>query len=421
MSNIRAKEPRRIGFVGLDAGRFLGWLHQIEEAVLVTRDQMGLKFSHPCLQIPSGAEEGGTLSLLEHPEVLPFLQKHQVKELVVFKPSFRVEEWAKKAGMVLLSGNCALGQRLENKAQFAPLAEEAGLPLPPYGVWNAPLPSWETVSEKLGPSLVLQSARGHSGQGTYRIRSAEEWEPHRQKSRGKWKVSSFLVGPTFTFNGVLGASPGEVVLGSLYRQRTGDPRCTVKTLGACGNVWASIGPPEEALKRVACRVGDFLLAQGLRGPFGGDLLWDEEKEKVRVIEVNTRLTSGLSMEGFLTGRSGGSTLLPLALQACRGQSLAPFSPVEGLHGAQAVLYSRHEEPHEFPHSIPSGRYEMASRAVLWKDSCVDPTQCAPNQAIVLARSAGQWIGAEGEWARIQVVGDESLLDPWVDWLAQSLT
>ncbi len=410
------KMDRRVAFVGLDLGRFLGWLPHVANPVVVCRDTLGLEegLGCPVLEIPATEEETGTLSLLEDPQTAAFLESHRVQDLIVFKPSHRVAKWAEERGLRLLCGDVSIAQRIENKVRFAESAQEAGLPLPPLRLGSGPLPSWEDISEELGENLVVQGARGHSGHGTIRVTNAEEWNTLSAR-RGAWKISSLMPGHTLTFNGCIG-SQGSFVLGPIYRQRTGDPRCTSIPLGACGNIWEDVDQSPEMM-HVISRLSQWLSEQGYVGVFGVDLLWDEQTGLVTVIEVNPRLTSGLSMESLL--QRSGLPILAQHLHATSGQPLSDV-PIRLDSGSQAVLYQRENNPQKCAHTLRSGRFRWEDGNPLWLDTSSDPQDCEEGEAIVLVRTSDQWIGPLGEVARVQVLGGEKELSPWIDWLSSSL-
>ena len=179
-----------LAFIGLDAGRFGGWLARFPSAPVVVRDTLGLDLDNPCLEIPVRDGGSGTLDLLQEDRVLPFLNAHHVSHLVVFKPSHRVQVWAESQGLRLVGGDVSLAQRLENKVQFTQMAAEFGLPVPPTDILTAPFPSWSDWVSQWGEQAVLQRARGHSGQGTFLVHSPEILQELSAGSRrGKWRVS----------------------------------------------------------------------------------------------------------------------------------------------------------------------------------------------------------------------------------------
>ena len=413
-----APSPRHLAFVGLDTARFLGWLPGHEEAVLVVRDAMGLTLPQPVLECPAGEEDGGTLALLQHPAVLPFLRTHGVSTIVVFKPSFRVQQWVEAQGFTLLAGDCGLAQRLENKIQFAQMAASDGVPIPPFEVFRKGLPPWEEISSRFQVPLVLQKARGHSGQGTFLIEGQEAWEHHVHASRGRglWKVSQVISGDTWTFNGVL-TETGNTIVGGLYQQRTGDPRCTASPLGACGNLW-SLDESDPRLDGAVQACILLLRTQRYTGAFGVDLLLPEDGSPALVIEVNARSTSGLSMEAMLSRHLGETPLVDYLTG--REHADAPVMNLSGSTRAiQAVMYGSNSEPNQVSDSLQSGTWHWPVGATEpdFAHKGTDPTACHEHEAVILARSVGQWVGAQGERARIQSMGNEESLGPWIEWVS----
>lgn len=404
-----------VAFIGLDSARFLGWLPEYGNAVLVVRDKMGLEISRPTLELPAEQDSSGTLALLSHHGTLPFLREHGVKLLVVFKPSFRVQQWAEENQLHLVSGDCGLGQRLENKTQFSKIATESGLRVPRQMVFSGSPPLWSEISQRFGSRIVLQKARGHSGQGTFFISSGSEWADHfsGRTGRGAWKVAEFIEGETWTFNGAMWPS-GDCVLGESYRQRTGDPLCTANPLGACGNVWGE--PAPESLAAVREDIVQFLKNQHFTGPFGVDVLVPDDGTAAQIIEINSRSTSGLSMEAYLTKAKGGSSLAEAVMDACLDvKQRTKLSGVQ-LKGAQAVIYSFISDEIQMTSDVVSGTYRNIDGEVQFVSKNANPAVCSSTECVVLARSKGQWIGAQGELARLQVCGAETDLHPWIHWI-----
>lgn len=408
-----------LAFIGLDAGRFGGWLNRHRRAPVVIRDTLGLSLSNPCLAIPASETGSGTLDLLEDSRVRPFLEEHHVTHLVVFKPSHRVNVWAEANGFTLVGGDVGLAQRLENKVQFSEMAITFGLPVPPTEILKAPFPPWKVWAEKYGEQAVLQRARGHSGQGTYWIDSPEALAELSDVQRGRWRVSPFLRGDTWTCNGVMDGK-GNARLGSLYQQRTGDSRCTSKPLGACGNQWSTAECDPRLMASVSEAVR-FLKMQGFQGVFGLDLLLPEDGTEARIIEVNPRLTSGFSMEGML-GIWDASTDLMEALLASEGGATLQNTPVipSSAAAAQAVVYGHHTEESPIQQTVQSGRYTRQDGLIRLLEPSSDLALCGPDEAIILARSKGQRVGAHGELARVQVWGGEPELTDWLPWLRQNV-
>ena len=224
---------------------------------------------------------------------------------------------------------------------------------------------------------------------------------------------------TWTCNGIL-AKEGTAQLGPLYQQRTGDPRCTPKSLGACGNLWSTRAVDPRLPEAVRSCV-NFLRHVAYQGVFGLDILLPEDGSPARVIEVNPRLTSGFSMEAMIGAWDPSGDLIDGLLNMESGEEIEDISlPASPIAAAQAVLYGSHDVEGPVETTIPSGRYTLNNGNPTHVDSCADLHRCQAGEGIVLARSRGHRIGAHGELARIQVWGEESDLTDWLDWLRESV-
>ena len=391
----------RIAWIAPDLARTRGWLGLGEPVAVICADAMGLADAMPfaTLEIPPSDDSPSSAhSLLDRTEARSFLQDHAITHLLVFKGTRRLLDRAEALDLRVMIGAPSVAQRFENKVLFSDIARDLGLRTPATQTGQRGLPSHEELSAALGPLHVLQSARGHSGQGTWRIASAAD---HARASeaiahRG-WKATAWIEGTTWTLNACVDRH-GNIAVGPTYRQLTGIPECTPHVLGACGNIWGEDSAP-EALPALAKTLGTSLHDGGFVGSFGIDAI--DSGDALHLIEVNPRLTSGLSMEAMLSSARGATSVAESHLRAHRGGAIED-GPLPGdIRGSQLVLYARTEEVTSLQSAPLSGRYRLEGGACRRIDDCTDPAQTSAGEAIIWARTPHRPIPAGAEFLRIQ--------------------
>jgi hypothetical protein len=391
----------RLAWIAPDLARTRGWSALGTPLVVVCADAMGLAdgVGFPVLEIPPDTDTpSSALALLEHEETVEFLRTHGVTHLLTFKANKRLQERAEALGLALMMGEPSVAQRFENKVQFAVIARELGLAAARTRTGQGGLPSHAELSEELGPRYVLQTARGHSGLGTWCVDNEDDHRGAAQAvaHRG-WRAMAWLEGTTWTLNACVDRA-GNVFVGPVFRQLTGIPDCTPHPLGACGNAWGDANAP-EALGDMADTLGGALHRAGYIGAFGVDAI--DCGGTLHVIEVNPRVTSGLAMEAALS-RAGG---LPSVAEAHVRSHLGEIIPSERLAksvaGSQLVLYTRSQEVTALQSNLPGGRYRLENGVCHRVDDCTDPSQTAADEAIVWTRTAHRPIPPNAEFGRIQ--------------------
>jgi hypothetical protein len=244
------------------------------------------------------------------------LERHGVTAVLPFKNSYRLEQAAARRSLRLLAAPAKLTRQLENKLQFAQIADAAGVRRP------------RTRQVQLDDSLlaaardgsldlpgVFQPAAGHGGSETRLIADTQGIEQLVDAGRGTpGKLTQLLDGDTLCVNAVVGAD-GSVLVGPVARQLTGVPALTTLPLGGCGNDWATELDPHivHDVREAALRIGTTIAERGFRGVFGIDAIADGGD--IFVIELNPRWTAGLSFQTVLQQLVGLPTLLDAHLSA----------------------------------------------------------------------------------------------------------
>ncbi|GMV38415.1 MAG: hypothetical protein AMXMBFR64_01310 [Myxococcales bacterium] len=404
----RALAGRRVAWVAPDVGRTLGLARLLPDPVVLCHDAMGAAVDMPVHEVqadPAGDDFQGSLSILNDPSAQRFIRHHRVTDLVLFKVNARIISLARDLGLRVLAGDPAVAQRFEHKLHFARMLQALSLPAPPTLLFDGPMPSWSEAARELGEAIVVQGARGHSGQSTHLARSEVDYEHARARLSGRGaRLTTLVEGVTLTINGC--AAEGSAPVGRPYIQLTGIPGATPHALGACGNAFEGDRLGAPALRAAAERIGVALSSAGYRGIFGVDAVLDAHGA-IHVIEVNPRMISGSSLEALLQSSAGVPPAAAHVL-AVLGAELPPSLAGPPVTGGQIVIYSPHDAPCRVVAAPPAGRYRLDGASLHRVDGQVDPTGCAQDEVVLLARSPGRAVPPTGEIARVQTT--RSLLD-----------
>jgi len=328
-----------------------------------------------------------TFEILEKGETAAFIEKKCGKEkpqIVVFKNTVRIEELCAEKGWRLLNPPTALAEKIENKITQAEwLGELAGL-LPSFVIAPAKKIKWQKKP------LVLQWAHAHTGLGTIVVNDAATLAALQEKFPDRpAKASEFIKGPTFTINIVVtsakadtslevafGADSAEsplgrraregarlehettrtlkenvsagalqIAVGNISYQITGMPPLTDSPFATVGNDWSlpySLLNERhlDELRDIAKKVGAKMSESGWRGLFGIDVIYDEERDQFKLIEINARQPASTTYESQLQSRFRGqglvgATIFEAHLAALTDSSLTE-KQIEINDGAQLV-------------------------------------------------------------------------------------
>lgn len=246
--------------------------------------------------IVGGKNGEDTLDILSH-AMIP-----KGSSILVFKNSKQIEELATKKGFKLLNPSAALAETIENKVtQVSWLGDLAKL-LPPHKVGLVKNISRDTTG-------ILQWAHSHTGGGTTHLEkeldltSLQEKFPEREA-----RVSKYIKGPMFTANVVV--AKDKILVGNISYQITGIPPFTDNPFSTIGNDWSvpSTILTESHLQefdRMAIAIGEKLQKEGWKGLFGVDIIYDEEGDKLFLIEINARQSASTTYESQLQVKARG--------------------------------------------------------------------------------------------------------------------
>jgi len=225
---------------------------------------------------------------------------------LVFKPSNKIHSFIEKEGWKLVSADPTVCRQLEDKVSFFDLAQKYQLNIPRSEIvlWDE-----ERLSEyykDFGTPFVVQERMGHAGSCTHILRQevSHSWQGGGQRAVSEQgvvapgtrvKLSEFITGPTYTFNGYV--SPGgKLIVSRLYQQLMDVPQWNEFEMGTVG-----ISPELNLSKEVYELLREELLKMvplfqevKYSGYFGMDLIWNGKQWYV--IECNPRFTASISLQ-----------------------------------------------------------------------------------------------------------------------------
>ena len=278
-----------------------------------------------------------TNQLLETPVMEKLMTKD--RSILVFKCNKLIESIATKKGWHLLNPSADLAEKIENKISAVEWLGELGVKyLPPHIVCATKDIKWSKEP------LVIQWAHGHTGDSTSLVNSNEELAAIQAKFPERMaRATSFVRGPSFTLNIVV--TKDDVYTGNISYQITGMPPFTENPFSTIGNDWSlthSLLSDKEidTISDMAREIGQKMAKDGWCGMCGIDVIRDDERGQIYLIEINARQPASTTFESFLqqeNRRSGvvGITIFEAYIKALLGEKIE--SPIVHINdGAQII-------------------------------------------------------------------------------------
>ncbi|MGZ8576293.1 MAG: biotin carboxylase [Actinomycetota bacterium] len=239
--------------------------------------------------------------LLGHKEVVDYVRGRGPGGKVVFLMfDEETETLAAELGLEVAFPPAELRHRLDSKIETTRLANDAGVPSVP-NVMGQALSYREVLdlaaAAGLGDDLVIQTPYGDSGQTTFFVASASDWNTDERKIVGQDLKVMRRIDPRETaIEGVI--TRHGTLVGPLMAELTGFPELTPYDGGWCGNdVFPEVLTAEQ--RRLARErtyaVGERLRKEGYRGYFELDFLADANSGEMYLGELNPRVTGASSI------------------------------------------------------------------------------------------------------------------------------
>ena len=237
-----------------------------------------------------------TYQLLLLPKVQEIISI-QNAQILVFKNTIHIENLCKEKSWKLLNPGAELSEKIENKiSQVSWLGELTSL-LPPHSISQIKDIVWNKKP------FILQWSHGHTGDGTLLIQNEKDLSVFKEKfPYREARITDFIKGPMFTANIVV--TDTVILLGNISYQITGMLPFTENAFSTIGNDWAvphtilsynQIKKFEEITEKVAKK----MQGENWKGLFGVDIIYDEERDMLHLIEINARQPASTSYESEL--------------------------------------------------------------------------------------------------------------------------
>lgn len=247
--------------------------------------------------ILSGNGEKDTLSLISDKSTLDKIKKEKLS-ILVFKNNIQIENIAKENNIDLLNPSAELAEKIENKITQTKWLSDIGQEFfPPHKVLLAKDIVWKKEV------FVLQWAHSHTGEGTFLINQEKDLDEIKNKFPNREaKVTKYIKGPMFTQNIVVGKNKN--LFGNISYQITGVLPFTDNQMSTIGNDWSV--PPSiltdiriEEIQEMSRKIADRMKQSNWKGLFGIDVIYDEELDKIYLIEINARQPASTTFESKL--------------------------------------------------------------------------------------------------------------------------
>lgn len=290
-----------IVYVTRDIERALGMVPSPKYRIIANRTKYSesIKKQYPDFVdlVDAGSKLSSTTELMANDAVQRIISENKA-DLVVFKNTPEIERIAHDSKIHLLNPASKLAETIENKITQVEWLGELGKK---YLIETAIMPaSAITFEEK---PLIIQWAHGHTGSGTTLINDKKTLELIQKKFPERLaRVAPFVHGPTFTVNCVV--TKNRIVIGNVSYQITGMAPFTDNMFSTIGNDWSlphSLLDETEtaAVEEMATEIGNRLRGSGWRGLFGMDIVRDEERDRLALIEINARQPASTTFESLL--------------------------------------------------------------------------------------------------------------------------
>lgn len=240
-----------------------------------------------------------THELLEHAEARKIINETKSKVLV-FKNTPKIEEICLRENWTLLNPKAELAEKIESKASQIEWLNDLTSLLPKHFLIPTKETSWKQFDEK---PFILQWSHGHTGDSTILIQNERDLEITKQKFPERIaRITQFIKGPMFTVNIVV--TDTVILLGNISYQITGILPFTENAFSTIGNDWSlphTILSEEHIaeFQKIAEKVAQKMQKDGWRGLCGIDVIYDEERDSLHLIEINARQPASTTFESQL--------------------------------------------------------------------------------------------------------------------------
>jgi hypothetical protein len=270
----------------------------------------------------------------------------------------------------ILNNPARLKDRLDKKSYVRRELQKCGMRLIEGHEARVNENCYKESAGRYGLPFFVQFDDVAGGSGSYLVSDRDDFHKVLESHRGETAVfMRFVEGRSLNMNAV--RTDGHTVLSEPSFQIIGDPRCTTRRFGYCGNdfnVGSKLSDEEiQAMRDIASKAGEWLGEQGYRGAFGVDFI--SCGDGVYFNEINPRFQGSTSL---LTRRQIDRGKVPLTFfhfLPYFGLDASPesardynkFNP--GLSASQILLYNMLGGDAVVRASPLPGRYKFDGRTL----------------------------------------------------------
>ncbi len=278
----------------------------------------------------------------------------------------------------VLAPSLALKDRFDDKLRQLALFSEMGIETPPTRVCRLSETSFAQASAELDGPFVVQPPVGSSGENTYFVNHANDFDDVRAVLGidRPLKLSKYLPVPSLNGHGiVLKTAQGlEAIAVCPSVQIVGAHGCTTRAEIYCGNDFAAADRVAASIREEICtimeKVGLFMGRQGFLGIFGMDFLLSGNE--VLALEINPRFQGSTMLLSLLQYDRGEVPLALLhvmqfmdlisdlprqTLEQLKRSYRAPYS------GAHLIVHSLADQPFRIEHDLKAGIYALKNSTI----------------------------------------------------------
>lgn len=371
--------------------------------------------------------------LLRDAAVLDYIKQNSLSRpanILTFKSSPMIAQICAEHGFRYLGPDWSLNRRWEDKIFFARKCQALGVANAHSRIASNAAELWEMLADIRTAKIVLQLARGYSGNSSFLLSSPAEVLAVAEKFPGrKYKISEFLSGEAYTLDAVIGgfgARFSEPIL-----QITGLTEFNRHVLGTSGNDYAFAAHHLSSAARAAMlqsaeMIADAMRAEGYRGFLGFDFVM--EGETAHLIETNPRLVGSVPVFTKLQLAGGELPFLLLHILEFLDFDFAglTLSSAQNFAFAQLLLRNLSEKPVVVTETLPAGIYAVERNHLLFKRSAffATPDTLTEGEFYLHSAPVGKVISSDHEYAGLQfgcgIMKNKSVLDAWPATVAQAV-
>lgn len=241
------------------------------------------------------------------------IQDKKHSKALFFYMNSNMDELLKSAGISMVLPSYEVQEKLGNKLSLSRICDSLNITSNKSLVFKKiPKNINETFlrcQNILGQPFVIQGSLGASGGDTFLVNTETEFKKAIEKIDGEFKTSRYIQNniPLSVHVCIL---EDQIIIHGPYLQLMGLPELSSNPFQFGGNDTNQSLLDQsfsEQVRNTTLKISEYVKAEGFRGIFGIDYLWDQDIDTVYPQELNTRL---VGLTRLLTGIQKDQGILP---------------------------------------------------------------------------------------------------------------